>query len=219
MDQNPLSSPDTADLDLANQVGQHLRTLQLSVDVDAAQELLSGAAYNLAGARIAHGLLRWKASGDYDTIRSSVANEQWDLFEIAAVDMCLRSLVTALDLCAAALFRLGGGHRASGETDLRRWDSDVGRTPLSLPAQLTGWADLRHSSEFKDLVDSRNDATHRRRLVTAAVGAPAALSIDYGGTSRPVLQLTDEIGEYGRKKFRDLCTLLLTWSPRATAIP
>ncbi|WP_333736213.1 hypothetical protein [Streptomyces sp. IBSBF 2806] len=211
MDQNPLLPPDTADLDLANQVGQHLKTLQLSVDVDAALELLSGAAYNLAGARIAHGLLRWKAHDDYDTIRSSVANEQWDLFEMAAVDMCLRSLVTALDLCAAALFRLGGGHRSSGETDLRRWDDDVKRTPLSVPARQSEWADLRRSSEYKNLLDSRNDATHRRRQVTAVVGASAALSIDYGGTSRGVLQLTEEISEYGRKQFQDLCAILLTW--------
>jgi hypothetical protein len=69
--------------------------------------LLSGAAYNLADARIGHGMLHWKAHGGYGTIRCEVCNEQWDVVEIAATGMCLRSVVTTLDLCAAVLFRRG----------------------------------------------------------------------------------------------------------------
>jgi hypothetical protein len=210
VEQEQLPLPDAADLKLVNEVEQHLRCLQLPTGVSTAPELLSGAAYNLAGARVAHGLLRWKAQGDYDVIRRNVANEQWDVFEVASIDMCLRCVVTALDLCSAALFRLGGGQRRSGgETDLGRWDSDVAKLTLSLPTAVLVWVDLRNSKEYQDLRECRNDATHRRRQVLAAVGAPNALAIDFGGTSRPVLQLAEDVSKYGRTKFQELCALLL----------
>ncbi|MFE9404068.1 hypothetical protein ACFYNY_20140 [Streptomyces sp. NPDC006530] len=185
----------------------------MQADLDRVRNLLSGAAFNLAEARIAHGLLRWKAEADYDTIRRAVANEQWDVFETSAIDACLRSVVTALDLGAAALFRLGGLQPGRSETDLGRWDREVASKRLRLPVFLTRWAELRNSPEYRELRERRNEATHRTREVAADVGASAAVSIDYGGVSRPVLKLSEEIAGYGRRKFHELCNAILDWGP------
>ncbi|WP_371648094.1 MULTISPECIES: hypothetical protein [unclassified Streptomyces] len=77
-------------------------------------------------------------------------------------------------------------------------------------------AALRNTPEYDNLKTSRNEATHRLRTAKAQVGASAALSITYGGADRPVLELTEEIGAYGREKFRELCHLLLSWVPEGS---
>ena len=204
---------DTADLDLANKVAQSISTHFPDI-ADQVNPLFSAAAFNLGGARVAHGLVAWKAQdGGYLEIQQKLADEQFDVLEIAALDACLRSVMTTLDLCAAALYRIGGATPKPGwEQSVAGWTS-----PPNLRPDLKAWVDaLRPSNDRKELRKRRNEATHRTRNgATTFIGGAkdGVVEVEYDGSYQAAQPLTGSLARYGRDQFKDLCSRVTTAYP------
>jgi hypothetical protein len=155
--------PNTADLDLVNEIARRLDR-HLPAIAPAIQPLFAWAAFNLGSARVADGMVTWlHERNGYDEMCARLADEQFDVIAITALMSSARSVATAIDLCAAALYRIGGGTpRRHPEADVGTWDHRTEVAALTLAPSLSGWiAGIRGDHSWAVLQECRDLVTHR----------------------------------------------------------
>lgn len=201
----------TVDIELANKVGKSIASHFPGI-VDLVSPIFGAIAFNLGGARVAHGLAAWKANGGYEEIQQKLADEQFDVLDISAIDACLRSVMTTLDLCAAALFRIGGGEVAGQEKSVAGWQN-----PPDLHPELQAWIDsIKGSTAWAELRDRRNEVTHRcipDVMTFIGGGEHQLVKIKYNDSCWTAEELTQYLVEYGSGQFNNLANKVIMLYP------
>jgi hypothetical protein len=133
--------------------------------------------------------------------------------EIAAQNLVFRGVVTAMDLCASAVYRLAGGTlRPNFEFDVGQWFDRRANPPWAkTPAPLAAWVRLFDSDSDTDgdwkLATWLRDAyTHRTttRHFTLSLGRPsvAQTSLDADGVLHASTATMNRIVSFGLARFR-----------------
>ena len=201
-----------SDIELAQETSRKIERHFPSISASVTPLLLY-AAFNLGSARVAQSMVRWlEQPGGYDQMCQQLADEGFDVYEATVLQLSARSVVTALDLCAAALFRIGGGNLGpEREAAVNTWKNGS-PSHIALPLSLNQWVAAFHGPTmlmWDLLVDCRHRAAHRRfvRHITLNVGAerkPNA-QVEYAGVSYATDWLIDEFTLFGQRQFVDLC--------------
>jgi hypothetical protein len=170
-----------------------------------AEPLLAWAAWNLDAAQF--GLDVYELcipQGDENFTGHRVHTGQF-----AALNLVLRGVVSAMDQCAAAVFRLSGGSlRADRERDVGWWTHRAAPpTWRSVPSPLRHWLRAFNQNSTWDLLsEARHAFTHRtvRRHVTLTIGVPKHghdVFLDIRGTLHDADNLMPQALSFGRRRF------------------
>jgi hypothetical protein len=143
--------------------------------------------------------------------------------ESAANNLVFRGVVTSLDLCAAAIWRVvGGPAKSNWEADMRSWQSAEGKALKSAAdPRFASWiADVLGSHEWALVEAGRDSLSHRtvpRHVVAGAQPAkrgeparPASTMIDLMDHKYDLLTLHPRLVDFGVQKWKRLCDLLQT---------
>ena len=129
---------------------------------EAIGRLVATGAFHLDAARFGARLYSMVHSpDDYDTVRR--LGETPTTLETAAANLVFRGVVTALDLCAAALYRLNApspGVPGGRERDMAWWNSPGRRASLT-PEQASWVSSIQGSEDWTLLEEARHAYTHR----------------------------------------------------------
>jgi hypothetical protein len=185
-----------------------------------ASPLLAWAAFNLGAGKIGAGLIdRLAAPGGFSQIQTLLSPEPFDVAEAAALSFTSRSIVTAMDLCAAALYRLygGPGRRGGHEADVGTWDVKVLHSLLP-PSEIAQWVwGLKTSTEWILLEQVRHGMTHRRfaRTVKATTRQDRVPidDIHVDGVAYQIDKLVHRFVRFGEDRFVLLCDELRSQFP------
>lgn len=199
-------------IDLSAEVDAVLKTAFPSNVSSEASSLIFWAALNLGAARLSVGLVdRLGIQGGYDELRKLVSDEPYDVMEAATISICARSVVTAMDLCAATLYRILGGPQLGhgGEADVGTWTPKLLKNLAPEATQAAWLKDLKISGEWKLLEQVRHGMTHRkfRRTIKITIGTERIPSADIhiGGTGYPIDSLVQRFYTFGDERFTDFC--------------
>jgi hypothetical protein len=135
---------------------------------------LHWAAFNLRAARVGQTIVGELASGTQGYARlQTVLHEEWDVLEIAAMSLGFEDVMTAIDLCAYAVYLASGGTPSADGSfkDLGYWSAT---RAAALSAATRKWVTDLLSNPDSDLLRQCRDAlTHRsvRRHIRIAVGS------------------------------------------------
>lgn len=142
--------------------------------------ILGWAAFNLRAAHVGQRIAGELASGSggYERLKV-VLPEEWDVLEIAAMSLGFGDVMTAIDLCAHAVYLASGGTPSADGSfkDLGHWSPT---RAAALPNATRKWViDLRSDPDTDLLRRCRDALTHRsvRRLIRIAVGAVEGRSL------------------------------------------
>jgi hypothetical protein len=121
------------------------------------------AAFNLRSARIGQRIITLLAASPsgYSAL-SAQLDAEWDVLEVAAMSLAFEDSMTALDICANALYEaVGGTAPPSGIfRDVGYW-STVRIAALSKPTTKAWITALTSSADYADLKLARDALTHR----------------------------------------------------------
>jgi hypothetical protein len=181
---------------------------------------LAWAVFNLRAARVGLRLVEQLGAGRYAQLKA-VIPEEWDAIEIAAMSLGFGDTVTALDLCANAVYLAVGGPPAKDGRykDVSHWSE--GKL-AGLPSSLRVWvSNLVAADDYCLLLTCRDAITHRTlsRTIALSVGsAPSrnalrisTSSLDPGGPR--VLGSLDELiprfVAFGEQQYALCCDAIL----------
>jgi hypothetical protein len=195
--------------DLALSMTLRLSATQLTGRNEAGQ-LVTWAADHLDTARLGADLFT-KASPDLD---DNWTGHRLHTVEIAAQNLVFRGVVTAMDLCASAVFRLAEGTPPPDrEFDMGQWlHPHKNQQPPwgTTPDPLKRWVEsFDGDSDWELAVKLRDAFTHRttRRHVTVTVGSrsgPVQALVDVDGTLHASTGTMRRIVNFGLARFRKL---------------
>lgn len=127
--------------------------------------------------------------------------------EIAAENLIFRGVVSAMDLCAAAVFRLTGEPlRADRERDVAWWLDQKKVQPWHLvPAHLQRWLGVFHGDKTWELAtELRHGFTHRsvRRHINVLVGAGrVSVQLEVAGVLYDAAVVMPRLVMFGRQRY------------------
>lgn len=129
------------------------------------------AAWNLASGQLGWDVLE-RARPDLD---DNLTGHPLHVVEVAALNLVFRGVVSAMDLCAAVVYRFTGQQPpVNRERDVGWWFDGSKRPWEKVPAPLAEWLRELHGSDQWEVVTGLRDAlTHRavRRDVTVHLGS------------------------------------------------
>lgn len=184
---------------------------------DEATVLVASAALHLGHARIARGLAAWEQEPKgLEEMQARLSDEQFDVVALAPASFAVRSAVTAVDLCAAAAYRLSGALVRNGrEADVARLAGAVARSKVTLRAMQASWLDsLKSSSDWAYLLDARHVLTHRLLKGHSAIGGSRSVThLLIDGRKVAPLELADRVVRFGEREFGSYCDAVLADYP------
>ena len=212
------------DDDPIGQAGVTARRLeQLSGTRRDAGRSIMWAAFNLRAARMGARIAAELGSGSAGLARlRAVFDEQWDVLEIGAMSLGFEDVMSALDLCANAIYLASGGQPASDGKykDLGWWKPGHLATLSGTPNTLRWVSELQADSERQILEHCRAMLTHRavpRHIFRGAGGAPTPplteIRIPAVGSSPAqrvsIGVLIPRLVQFGDNQFERCCAALL----------
>jgi hypothetical protein len=185
-----MPAPTREPWDLAQWMSRRLQRANVAHRAQA-DALLAWAAWNLSTAQLGWDLLQHaRPNGD-----QNLAGHPLHTVEMAAMNLVFRGVVSAMDQCAAAVFRLTGQPlRADRERDVGWWFDKRKTQPWPLvPPPLDRWLRQFDANRTWELAtELRHAFTHRTvpRHVTLVIGAPkSSVQLEVFG----VLHDTDDV--------------------------
>jgi hypothetical protein len=177
-----------------------------------AASLMTWAAMNLGTAQLGRGLMdRIATSEGVEEVRRLLGDQLFQVLEVSAFSTSARSVVTALDLCAAALYRMSGlpARKGGKEADVSYWTAQRITASQLEPEQKTWLTSLQTSCEWQFLEPVRHGVTHRYfrtsvYLSTGGVG-PIINDVWIDGTTYSMDGLVRRFFLFGEDQFRSFC--------------
>jgi len=178
------------------------------------------AVFNLRTARMGERIAAEMGSGSAGVARlRAVFHEEWDVLEVGAMSLGFEDVMTALDLCANAVYLVAGGTPSSGGAykDLGYWTP--GRV-AKLPSNTHDWLVALQAHPDKHLLDHcRTELAHRavqRHVIRGAGGAATPslteITIPAVGGDPParvsIGVLIPRLVEFGNDQFLRCCAAL-----------
>jgi hypothetical protein len=152
----------------------------------SAVPLVMNAWFHIGAAGVALELIDNVEDPDRRRALAELFTAQQDLLDFTAFSLGTRSVVTALDLCAAVVWRLSGGQplRGGKESDV---DHAFGSRSKLAPGPLLDWlVGVHDRPEYPTITQFRHGFTHRQvsRHATVLVGEGHAVFESEVGSSR-----------------------------------
>ncbi|MFC9555593.1 hypothetical protein ACFTWF_32680 [Rhodococcus sp. NPDC056960] len=204
-------SADTTNLELACKVSQCCK--RRGAELEKASPLVSSAAMQIGFARIAVGMARWSNEPNgHGEMQTRLANEQFDILNLAPINYASQTVMTCLDLCAAAAYRLrdsgNGGKpvKPGQESDLRNLQTRTGhpRDPVVLRKHQAAWLQqVLTDSRLAVLEDARHNLIHRSFGSHSWVPANTT-EFMLDGKEYPILQLAIDFTDFAQNSFEAL---------------
>ena len=197
-------------LDAASAASARLEKRGPAEVVGHTSPLISWAAFHLGAAFAAEVMIERLGTEDgWHDLQRVLGVNSYDIMEAQAFIVASSSVMTAIDLCAAAVYRLSGGTPAPGrEYDLGDWrrHGDRDETP---PALQTWLSDVLRSAEQSLLERARHQAVHRStpRVIKLTAGAHRLPASEFvvDGTAHPVDDLIARFARHGENRFDAFC--------------
>jgi hypothetical protein len=206
---------------LIQRAGETARWLErLSGSKHDAGRSIMWAAFNLRTARMGERIAAELGSGSAGVARvRAVFHEEWDVLEIGAMSLGFEDVMTALDLCANAVYLVSGGTPTSDGAykDLGYWTP--GRL-VKLPSNTHDWLLALQAHPDKHLLaHCRTELAHRavqRHVIRGAGGAASPplteMTIPAVGGDPParvsIGVLIPRLVEFGKDQFLRCCAAL-----------
>jgi hypothetical protein len=170
-----------------------------------AEALLAWAWFNLDAAQLGWDVFQ-RALPDGD---DNLTGHEFHTVEFAALNLIFRGVVSAMDQCAAAVFRLTGEpYRANREPTVGWWFDQRANPPWHLvPTPLTKWLQGFDGNATWELLNGFRQAfTHRtvQRHVTVSVGRESQahqLELELQGARHGAWDLMSRFLTFGKRRF------------------
>jgi hypothetical protein len=191
---------------------------------DQAGQDLAWAWFNLGAADMGRTIVGRLAAGKFDEL-TAMFNEPWDILEVGAMSLAFEDVMTALDLCADAVFLacrepLDPTGRFYDLGNLKKRHRHLSASP-----SIRAWIDqLLCHPDLTLAEDCRHPLTHRfvRRHILMAVGGAPFRSVSeittLHGQDPPrgrgsIGDLVPRLVGFGETHFESLCLAILTDFP------
>ena len=197
-----MPAPSREPWDLAQSMSRRLQRANVAHRAQA-DALLVWAAWSLDSAQLGWDLLQLaRPSGD-----QNLTGHPMHIVEMAAMNLVFRGVVSAMDQCAAAVFRLTGEPlRADRERHVAWWLDKSKTQPWSLvPPPLERWLRWFDGNRTWELAtELRHAFTHRtvRRDVTIVIGAPKGyVHLEVAGVRHEAEEVMLELLTFGKQRY------------------
>jgi hypothetical protein len=196
-----MHEPSREPWDLAGWMSRRLQRANVAHRAQA-DALLVWAAWNLDSAQLGWDLLqRARPNGD-----QNLTGHPMRTVEMAALNLVFRGVVSAMDQCAAAVFRLTGEpYRADREHTVGWWFKKGQKQPWPLvPTPLERWLrqfDGNRTWELRS--ELRHALTHRTvpRHVTIVVGGKSFVQLELSGARHETEDAMLRMLTFGRQRY------------------
>jgi hypothetical protein len=198
----------TSFLAQANNVHDRLTASEVG-DLANVSPLVAWAAHHLGGGLASLSIIEGMRTADgWHQLAESLGIGDFDTLEALAVTISATSTISALDLCSAAAFRLGGGTspRADEEADLGTWKKERNLKGIHLGDALREW--IRRTlaaGTYGVLETARNQVVHRAtpRSVRVIVGEHRQPTSTYriGEEELPADEAVETFTSFGHDRF------------------
>lgn len=196
--------------------------VEIEVEVEGVITLLAAAAFQLQGAWVGARMAAMANDAAYTGLLRAIATDYGGV-SAAALNLSVRSAVTAVDLCGAALGRLTGLNKKQHEWDAKNARKRCEPTELEdqrLGSLATAYLERVATKDWFGVEALRNEATHSlyKRGIYGAMGPvpdppplafPRQLDIVHKSWgARPLDELVSRITTLADDTFRQFCTNL-----------
>ncbi|WP_338773052.1 hypothetical protein V7968_16410 [Nocardia vulneris] len=178
-------------------------------DFEKVSSLVTSAAWQVGFAHIAVGLAKWSNEPNgHSEMQQRLADEQFNILDLAPVNYACQTTMTCLDVCAAAAYRLRGSGtggkplRAGFESsisDLLTRTKDKNDPVVLLPNQSAWLGTVENDPRLNLLKAARNTLVHK--MVQTHSVPPDSTDLIIDGKRWPNLQLSTDLADFAQSSF------------------